>query len=283
MQSPMQNLAESDALPPPPDETHELAVGIKDQVRAKSAAPTREQILAGYKANYAAQLKRWKAAKKQLDDWKKKGVQQAYFSKWWAEIDKKCRVEVVKDRAKLRRKHALARIHTNLARIEIGELKKQLAQAREDVFFGDFEKDRVRILEKRINNRCCDLAQREEQEARHAIQKDDPDYKKRELSIARAEHLAGLRQENIQELEEEIAKHEGNATKVRTLTKKLEAAIGPDRLEVSREKATAEARRVRGWTVETPPFVVLSPARVDLHAHLDAVVRAARAEIMRSR
>ena len=286
-------MVEPDTLDAPPDETHEPVI------RAKWSAPTRAQILAGYEANYQAQLKVWKAAKKALDEWNKPEVREAHLTNWWAKIDKSCHVEIAKDRAKLRRKQALARIQTNLARIELGVLKKQLEQAREDVFFGDCEESHVSRLEERINNRCCDLAQREEEEARHAIpavsiydvgkkkvcKAVDPDYEKRELSIARAEHFAGLREESIQELKKEIAKYElkGNAAKVRTLTEKLKGAIGPDPIAVAKKAAMTEARRQGNWSEGEVyiPALVKSPARIALEAYLNEVVRRAREEIRR--
>ena len=270
------SMVEPDTLAPPPDEAHEPVI----QVKAR-AAPTRAQISAGYEANYQSQLKRWQQAKKELDDWNKPEVQEAHLTRWWEEIDKKCRLEIVKDRAKLRRKQALARIQTNLARIELGGLKKKLEEARADAFFGDCEEDVVHRLEERIDDRWCDLEQREEEEPIP-----QPDDEKRELSIARSEHLAGLRQETIEELEKEIAKHElkGNANKVRTLKKALEEAVGPDPLAVAKKAAIAEARRERNWSagVVHVPVAVKSPTRVALEAYLDEVARRTRAEIMRS-
>ena len=261
-------MVDPDTLAPPPDETHEPVIRVK----------SRAEIRAGYEATHKAYLQQWQQSKKELEDWNNNPeVREAHLAKWWEGIDAKCRSEIVKDRAKRRRQQALARVHTNLARIELKELKKQLALAQ---FFGDCGEGRVRRLEESIDDRCCDLAQREE-EARQAI----PDCEKRELSIARAEHFAGLRQESIEELEKEIAKHElkGNAKKVRSLKKALEEEIGPDPLAVAKKAAIAEARRDGNWSTGEVfvPVAVKSPARLALEEYLQEVVRATRAEILR--
>jgi hypothetical protein len=265
---PTGRMVDPDTLAPPPDETHEPVIRLK----------ARAEVRAGYEATHKAHLKQWQQSKKELEDWNNPKVREAHLTKWWKKIDTKCRSEIVKDRAKRRRQQALARVHTNLARIELKELKKQLALAQ---FFGDCGK--VRRLEERIDDRCCDLAQREEEEARQAI----PDCEKRELSIARAEHLAGLRQESIEELEKEIAKHEleGNAKKVRSLKKALGKEIGPDPLAVAKKAAIAEARREGNWSAGevVVPVAVKSPARLALEAYLNEVVRRTRAEIMKAR
>jgi len=183
-------------------------------------------------------------------------VRQEHLVKSRLRADEDCRGEVVKYQA-----WRFAR-----ADIQIRGIAARLADAPADA-----------PASNHLKRRICDL-----EEEKHAVLSTDPFDTGREMSVARAERIAGLRQEKIDRVEKQLAaKPAGDAKSA--LECQLEAAIGPDRLEVSREKATAEARRVRGWTVETPPFVVLSPARVDLHAHLDAVVRAARAEIMRSR
>lgn len=251
---PPRRMIEPDTLAPPPDESHEPVV------RAKSAALLTKQIQAGYVANHAAQSKLWQQAQKELDDWNEPAVRRAHLTKWWQGIDRKCRSEIAKDGAKRGRQRA--------------ELEERLARAREDVFFGDCEEGVVLRLEERI------LAQRAE-EAQRA-----EDYcEKRELSIARVEHFAGLRQESIQGLEKEIAKHElkGNANKVRTLKNALAQEIGPDPLAVAKKAAIAEARRSWSAGAVYVPFAVKSPARVGLEAYLNEVVRVARAEILRYR